>query len=83
MGPCRAGDDREDDLGGREGNHQQINLKIYFNTNTNTNTKMEGDHLQKEIYESLKSWVPEEAFDFLDLFLPSGAQAVWPIQTKS
>ena len=51
MGPCRAGDDREDDLGGREGNHQQINLKIYFNTNT----KMEGDHLQKEIYESLKS----------------------------
>lgn len=33
MGPHRGGKDREDDLGGREGDHQQITLEVYFNTN--------------------------------------------------
>ena len=43
MGPHRGGKDREDDLGGREGDHQQITLNL-FNTNklTNTNTNMKG-----------------------------------------
>ena len=30
MGPCREGDDREDDLGGREGDPQQITLNFFY-----------------------------------------------------